>query len=66
VGEAQEREGLRFPFAPLFSFVRRIAAELDQTGLVRVKFQAELRQPFLELFEEPDSIGSMLEAQLKI
>jgi hypothetical protein len=27
VGEAQEREGLRFPFAPLFPFVGRIAAD---------------------------------------
>jgi hypothetical protein len=66
VGEAQEREGLRFPFASLFPFVDRIAPELDQSGLFRVEFQAELRQPFLELFEEPHCFGSMLEAHHKI
>ncbi len=66
VGEAQEREGLRFPFAPLFPFVGRIAPELDQPGLFRVEFQAELPQPFLELFKEPHCFGSMLEAHHKI
>ena len=66
VGEAQEREGLRFPFAPLFPFVGRIAPELDQPGLFRVEFQAELCQPFLELFKEPHCFGSMLEAHHKI
>ena len=59
VGEAQEREGLRFPFAPLFPFVGCKTPELDQPGLLRVEFQAELRQPFLELFKEP-LLGSML------
>src|SRR6202046_3504835 len=44
VGAAQEREGLRFPFAPLFPFVRCKTPELDQPGLFRVEFQAELRQ----------------------
>jgi hypothetical protein len=43
-----------------------IAPELDQPGLFRVKFQAELRQPFLELFKEPHGFGSMLEAHHKI
>jgi hypothetical protein len=31
-----------------------------------VKFQAELRQPFLKLFKEPHCFGSMLEAHHKI
>ena len=66
VGEAQEREGLRFSLAPLFPFAGRIAPELDQPGLFRVKFQAELRQPFLELFQESHCFGSMLEAYHKI
>jgi len=66
VGEAQEREGLRFPFAPLFPFVGCKTPELDQPGLFRVEFQAELRQPFLELFKEPHCLGSMLEAHHKI
>ena len=38
VGEAQEREGLRFSLAPLFPFAGRIAPELDQPSLVRVEF----------------------------
>ena len=66
VGEAQERKGLRFPFDPLFPFVGRIAAELDQPSLFRVKFQTELCQPLPELIQEPDGLGSMLEAHRKI
>ena len=66
VGEAQEREGLRFSLAALFPFVGCIAPELDQPGLFRVKFQAELRQPFLEFLKEPHCFGSMLEAHHKI
>jgi hypothetical protein len=30
-----------------------------------VQFQAELRQPFLELFKEPHGIGPLLEAHHK-
>ena len=59
VGEAQEREGLRFPFTPLFPLVGCIAPELDQPGLVRVEVQAELPQPFLKLFKEPHCFGSL-------
>ena len=66
VGEAQEREGLWFAFIPLFPFVSCKTPELDQPGLFRVKFQAELRQPFLELFKEPYCFGSMLKAHHKI
>jgi len=66
VSEAQEREGLRFPFAPLFPFVGCKTPELDQPGLFRVEFQAELRQPILELFKEAHCFGSMLEAHHKI
>jgi hypothetical protein len=36
VGEAQEREGLRFPFPTLIPVTGRIASELDQPGLIRV------------------------------
>ena len=32
----------------------------------RVEFQAELRQPFLELFKEPHCFCSMLETHHKI
>jgi hypothetical protein len=59
----QERKGLRFPFTPLFPFVGRIAAELDQPSLFRVKFQTELCQPIPELIQEPDGLRSMLKTQ---
>jgi hypothetical protein len=36
VGEAQEREGLRFPLSMLLPITGRIAPELDQPGLIRV------------------------------
>ena len=36
VGEAQEREGLRFPLATLLPVTGRIAPELDQSCLVRM------------------------------
>jgi len=36
VGEAQEVEGLRFPFPTPFPFTVRIAPELDQPCLVRM------------------------------
>ncbi len=66
VGEAQEREDLWFPFAPLFPFVGCIAPELDQPSPFRVEFQAELRQLLLKLVKEPHCFGSMLEAHHKI
>ena len=31
-----------------------------------MEFQAELRQPFLEILKEPHSIGSILEAQRNV
>ena len=66
VGEAQEREGLRFTIAALLPITGRIAPELDQPGLIRVEFQAELRQPSLELFKEPHGISPLLKAHYKI
>jgi hypothetical protein len=66
VGEAQERKGLRFALASLFPFVGGEPPELDQPSLIRVEFQAELRQSFLELLKEPHGIGPMLEAHHKV
>ena len=66
VGEAQEREGLRFPFAPLFPFVGRKTPELDQPSLFRVKFQTELGKPIPELIQEPDGLSSMLKTQHEV
>jgi len=45
VGEAQEVERLRFRETAFLPVLRRKAAELDKTGLVRLQLQAELRKP---------------------
>src|ERR1039458_8213566 len=66
VGEPQEGEGLRFPFSTLLPVTGRIAPELDQPGLIRMYSKANLRQPFLELFEEPQGISPLLKAHHKI
>ena len=52
--------------ATLFPVTGGIAPELNQPGLLRVEFQAELRQPLLEVLKEPHGIGSLLEAHHKI
>ena len=57
VSEAQEVERLRFSLSSQLSVAGCIPPELDQPGLLRVKFQSELRQPLLELFEEPHSVS---------
>ena len=57
VGEAQEVERLRFSLAPQPSISGSVAPELDQPGLLRMEFQSELRQPFLELIEEAHGVG---------
>ena len=62
MGEAQEREALRFakpaPSAP----VRRVAAELDQAGFVRMERQRKLIQPFTHRLQEAPGVILMLEA----
>ena len=60
--EAEEIEGLRFPLAPGRSPLSRVAAELDQAGLVGVQRQAELRQPLPQIAEKPLGIRLPLEA----
>src|ERR671928_1444749 len=51
-GEAQEAEGLRLAKAPPRPVRRRVAAELDQTGLVRMQRQSErLQTPAQRLLE---------------
>ena len=50
----------------MFPVTGRIAPELDQPGLIRVKFQVELCQPFLKLSREGLSIRPVLKTQHKI
>lgn len=66
VSEAQEVERLRFSRPTLLPVSGSIAPEFDQPGLLLMKFQAELRKPFLEVLKEPRSVGSILEAQRQI
>jgi hypothetical protein len=58
VGEAQEGERLWFSRATPLPISGSIAPELDQPGLLRMEFQAELCQSFLKLLKEPHGIGS--------
>ena len=57
VSKAQEVERLWFSRAALLPISGSIAPELDQPGLLRMEFQAELCQPFLEPLKEPLGIG---------
>jgi hypothetical protein len=56
VSEAQEVERLRFSRTTLLPVSGSIASELDQPGLLRMEFQAELCQSFLELLKEPHGL----------
>jgi hypothetical protein len=66
VGKAQEGEGLWFSLSPRFPVASGEPPELDQSSLVRMYFQAELCQSFLELSQESLSIRSVLKAHHKI
>src|SRR6478752_5300106 len=61
VGKAQKVERLRFPEPVLLPVLRRETAELDQTGLVRMQLQIELREPCMKLAQEPSRIIEVLE-----
>src|SRR6266705_6417975 len=61
MGEAQEIERLRFRKTASPPVLRRKAAELHKTGLVRMQFQAELRKPLPKIAEEPPCITEVLE-----
>src|ERR671933_2229571 len=60
--EAQEAEGLRFAKAPPRPVRRRLAAELDQPGLVRMQPQPERLQTPTERLPEAPGLGLVLEA----
>ena len=49
--EAQERKGLWFSLAAPLPVLFGEPPELDQSRLLRMQFQAELRQTFSKLFE---------------
>jgi hypothetical protein len=62
VGEAQEREGLWLSLSPLLPVSSGEPPELDQSSLVRMQFQAELRQPFSKLMQKTFGLCSVLKA----
>src|SRR5260370_41198114 len=66
VSKTQEREGLWFPLSTQLPVASGEPPELDQSSLVRIQFQAELRQPFPELFQEPLGIRPVLKIHHKI
>ena len=55
-----ELEGFRLAKAAPLAVLRRIAAELDKTGLVRMKRQRELPQPVAHRIPEMPSVALML------
>src|SRR6266852_9255813 len=57
MGEAEEVERLRLAKPRPFPLLRRPAAELDQTGLVRMQGQRKLRQPIPQFCLKPLGIG---------
>src|SRR5271169_6710300 len=60
--KAQKAEGFRLAEATLLAVMHRVAAELDQACLLRVKRQRELLKPLSHHVEEPMRVGPALEA----
>jgi hypothetical protein len=60
--ETQELEGFRFAKATPLAVLRRVAAELDKTGLVRMKRQRELPQPVAHRIPETPGVALMFKA----
>src|SRR5271166_1393665 len=65
-GEAQEVEGLRPAQPARLAPRRRVAAELDQAGLLRMQRQRELLKPCAHHVEEPTSVSLVLEPGHKV
>jgi len=61
VGEAKKVERLQFTNTVPLSTVGRIAAKLDQSGLVRMELQPKLLQPFTHHFQKALAIGFVFE-----
>jgi len=63
MGEPQEIEGFRFAKPAPLAVCRSEAAELDQTGFVRMELQSELLEPSSHRIEKTASVVFMLKAQ---
>jgi hypothetical protein len=66
VREPKKRERLRFSLSTLLSIYLREPTELDQSRLLRMKLQLEVRQTFPKLSQEPLCVLTMLEADHQI
>jgi hypothetical protein len=67
VREAEKVKARRCaPITALLSVRPRKAAELDQSCLLGVQFQTEVREPLAQLGKEPLSLNSMLEPNNKV
>src|SRR6266446_1620242 len=64
--EAQKREGFRLSLSPLLSALSGEPPKLDQPRLLRVQFQAELRQALPEFFQKSLRLCSALEAHHQV
>jgi hypothetical protein len=62
VSETQEREGFWFSFPTIFLVSGSKPPEFNQSCLVRMQFQSELRQPFPKLLQEPLGVRPVLKA----
>src|SRR5271166_4289793 len=62
MGEAQEVECFRLAKPRPLPLLHRAAAELDQTGLVRMQGQRKLRQPIPQFCLEPLGVGLVFKA----
>ena len=64
--EAQKIEALRFAESASSTSLSRIAAELNQTGLVRMEREIECLKPFTQRIEETACVLLVLEAGHKV
>jgi hypothetical protein len=60
-GKAEEVESLRFAEPTLLAVHRRLAAELDQAGLLRMERQSERLKPRTHRIEETTGVLLVLE-----
>src|SRR6266700_1850418 len=64
--EPKKRERLRLSLTTLLPIDLRDPTKLDQSRLLRMEFQREVRQPFLKLSQEPLSVFTPLKADHQI
>src|ERR1700691_4871912 len=66
VREPKKRERLRFSLATLLPIYLCEPTKFDQSRLLRMEFQSEVRQPFPKLSQEPLSVFALLKADHQI